>query len=97
MVLGGVSRFPTLARLPGVCDDWEADTEYELYFCCEGGGGSSNVGRVGAFGLRDAKPDGAPIESGPGCIWAERATAAATVTVAFNSGPNGQKECRGLE
>lgn len=61
LLLGGVRRLPTLVNVvagvgftPGYC--W--------YFWCSpesGGGGSSKLGRLEAFGLRAVKLAGAPI------------------------------------
>ena len=68
IVLGGVRRLPTLARLPGVCEPCDPFTAY-WYFWCEvsDGGGSSNCGRCDALGLLEEKP-GPPI-SDPECMW----------------------------
>jgi hypothetical protein len=63
-LLGGVSRFPTLATVPG-----GADEDCELFIgandlYCGGGGGSSKFGRLDAFALRAAKLGGADNGSG---------------------------------
>lgn len=47
------------------------------------------MGRDEALGRRAVKLVGAPIESGPGCIWVGRATAAATLEVLANPWPGG--------
>ena len=41
MLLGGVSRLPTLAIVAEACDGWEALTLWKEEYLCIGGGGSS--------------------------------------------------------
>jgi len=71
-LLGGVSKFPTLAIVVGACEGCDALIVLkEGYFCIldNGGGGSSKVPRFDALGLLAVKLEGAPSGSCPGCIW----------------------------
>lgn len=70
LLLGGVKRLPTLVSDDAVGSEcevrWEKEVGFPPNFCCRvasGGGGSSKVGRVDAFGRRAEKLVGAPMES----------------------------------
>lgn len=93
-LLGGVKRLPTLVRVLEVgMECAELTCEYVGYFT--GGGGSSNVGRCEALGLRAVKLAGAPIWSGPETIEGGNATAAATLAVGSSNGSNGWVQSAG--
>ena len=64
-LLGGVSKLPTLVSVVDVvgigCEDaveYEGMCEYLVCRLERGGGGSSNCGKVCAFGLRAVKLEG---------------------------------------
>lgn len=71
-LLGGVSKFPTLAIVAGACDGCDVLIVLKDGYLCipdSGGGGSSKVPRFDALGLLAVKLGGAPSGSCPGCIW----------------------------
>jgi hypothetical protein len=68
-LLGGVSKFPTLVTEPGGADEDCEEFIEEKVLYCGGGGGSSKLGRLDAFGLRAVKLEGAAKGSGTPDIW----------------------------
>lgn len=76
-------RFPTLVSAADVAGSPVLIFEYPWYLCsaASGGGGSSKLGNVEAFGLRAAKLAGALMGSVPACMEGGYATAAATIAV----------------
>lgn len=96
-LLGGVRRLPMLP-VAGDCELLVDEKVGNFWRLESGGGGSSKLGRDEALGRRAVKLVGAPIESGPGCIWVGRATAAATLKDFAGPWPAGRSlEVRGGE